>query len=183
MKSSDFDSLHNVVPGRHFYQFYKGFDDYMKVLIPFFRNGILKDEYCLWVVSANIGVDSATRWARATLPDFDGAVGSGQFTLMSAEEWYLRDDHFDEKKALENVERFYDNAVKQGYQVLRASGDMAAIPPQELPQFFEYEKKVMPWVASHQAIALCTYPITECSLADTKNVIDTHDEFLVANID
>jgi hypothetical protein len=39
-QESDFDSFHNIQPGKHFYQFYKQADDYQRVIIPFLKAGL-----------------------------------------------------------------------------------------------------------------------------------------------
>jgi len=44
-----------------------------------------------------------------------------------------------------------------------------------------YEKAMAEWIKDNPVIGLCAYPILECSLNETKAVLDCHDDVLVGH--
>ena len=179
---NDFDSLHNISPGKHFYQFYKNADDFLNVMIPFFQAGLEKNEACVWLVSERIGLDLACATAEAMIPQCSHFVSTGQFQIRSAEEWYLTDGSFDETKAVKNAEEFMEKIQKQGFQQLRGAGDGGAFFRKDWPAVEAYEKKMSQWIKSNGVIALCAYPILECTPSQTKGILDCHEDVLVGRL-
>lgn len=177
----DFDSLYNVQCGKHFYQFYKQPEDYFKVMVPFLGAGLEKGQACLWLVSRRIGLERVYDVARQHLPNFSEALPSGQLEILCGEDWYLTDGLFDEEKAFLNASKYLERIHKRGFTQFRASGDGASVPQSEWPKVRTYEAKVNVFIRESGGIALCAYPILQCTLSDTKAVLDTHDEALVGH--
>lgn len=175
---ADFDVLHNIYPGRHFYQFYKTPEDFYRILIPYFQSGLEKQEACVWLVSEKIGVDKTLHLCETQIPRFWFYFASGQFQILSAENWYLTDGVFDEAKAISHADSIFKHTIEQGYTRLRAAGDVASIPKKDWPLVHAYEEKVHSWIRNYPIIALCAYPIVECSLFDTKSIVTSHDDVL-----
>jgi len=180
--SADFDSLHEILPGKHFYQFYKNSEDFFSVMIPFFQAGLEKREACLWLVSQKNGLDSALTIAQATIPQFSNYVSTGQFQILSAEDWYLTDGSFDEAKAINHALEYLETIQKKGFQQLRGSGDGGVILRRDWPLVEAYEKKMGPWIKENHIVALCAYPILECTPSQTKGILDCHEDVLVGKI-
>ena len=179
LNSPDFDLLHSILPGKHFYQFYKGSDDFLLVMIPFFQAGLEKGEACLWLVSQKISLNSARAAAQNSISQFPYYNSSGQFQILSAEDWYLTAGSFDEAKALRNAEQYLGKIHEMGFKRLRGAGDAGAIPRSDWPKVEAYEKKVAPWIKSQPVIALCAYPILECTPSQTKGILECHEDVLV----
>jgi len=179
MQQTDFDLLHNISAGKHFYQFYKTSEDYLKVIAPYLQSGLEKGEACLWLVSAKIGVERACDYVRTWIPQAAASLACGRLQILSGEEWYLTGGEFDEAKAIANALKYLEQVQKQGFKILRGSGDAGAIPRTDWPKVQIYEKKMAPWIKSQPVIALCAYPILECTLTETKAVLDCHDDVLI----
>ncbi len=167
------------MPGKHFYQFYKNSEDYLKVMMSYFQAGLEKGQTCLWLVSNQLGVEKARQHAAAAIPDGDIYVMSGQFVVLSGEDWYLTNGRFDKEKAIANAARFLENSQKRGSKILRGAGDCACIPHADWGKVAEYEKEISPWVHAQPVIALCAYPILECTPTQTRAVLECHDDVLV----
>ena len=182
LNSNNFDSLYNISLGKHFYQFYKSSEDFLNVMIPFFQSGLEKGEACLWLVSNQIGLDVARSAAQTLIVDFDSHVSRGRFELISAEGWYLTDGSFDESKAINNAEKYLMNIRINGFNVLRGAGDGGCIQRRDWPDVYAYEKKMALWIKSQPVIALCAYPILECTPSQTKQILECHEDVLVGKM-
>jgi len=179
---ADFDSLHEILPGKHFYQFYKNSEDFFSVMIPFFRAGLEKGEACLWLVSQKNGLDNARATAEAMIPQFSHYVSTNQFQILSAEDWYLTEGSFDEMKAMNNALQYLETIQKKGFERLRGAGDGGVISRKDWPIVEAYEKKMGPWIKANHIVALCAYPILECTPSQTKGILDCHEDVLVGKI-
>ena len=182
MAEKDFDSLHQILPGKHFYQFYKNSDDFLSVMIPFFQAGLEKGEACLWLVSKRNNLDFIRATVEAMIAGFSYYVSSGQFQIFSAEDWYLTECSFDEAKAIGNAVQYLEKMQKQGFKQLRGAGDGGVISRKDWPAAEAYEKKMGPWIKSHSVVALCAYPILECTPSQTKGILDCHEDVLVGRL-
>ncbi len=178
MTQTDFDSLNNLSPGQHRYQFYKSEDDYVESMSRFFRAGLEKGDACLWLASEKMGLERISGLLETLIPNFLFYLSAGQFQIRSAEEWYLRDGYFSEEQALANAANYMEYVQKIGFNRLRGAGDASAIPRAEWPKLKSYEKKVDEIIKSSPIMAVCAYPILECTLQDTKMVLDCHDGVL-----
>ncbi|MCM8774962.1 MAG: MEDS domain-containing protein [Candidatus Omnitrophica bacterium] len=178
----DFDTVNNIFPGMHFYQFYKQMDDYLRVLIPFFHAGLRKGESGLWLASERMGLYDIESAVRSAIPNLDDYFTSGQFQIRSAETWYCEDGVFDEEKTFVHARQYLAEMQKAGFMQSRIAGDAGAVSHDQWPKAVEYEKKISSLIKSAPIIALCAYPILQCTLTDTKAVLEEHDSVLVGRL-
>lgn len=172
----NFDALHDISPGKHLYQFFKHAEDFLRLMIPYFQAGLERKEACLWLVSEKIGLDLARNAAASLIPDFSLLADSGQFTITGARDWHGGWSYLDEKQVIENVEHHLKQVQSLGYGRLRSAIDVRVIGQRDLEMYRDYELKISPWIKSHPVIALCAYPILECTPSQTKNVLECHDD-------
>ena len=154
-----FDFLHNISPGKHYYQFYKNPDDFFQVMIPFFQAGLDRGDACLWLVSEAIGLQRTFQTARMQIRGFKDAISSGQLEILSGERWYLNNGIFDESQAILNAQTYLEKIKKAGFECLRGAGDAACIPRPEWGKVDLYERKMDGWIKSQPIIGLCAYPL------------------------
>lgn len=180
--SLDFDLVHGVAPRKHFYQFYKSEEDYLSLMGSFLRAGLEKGQACLWLVCEKMGVEEAHRKIERRIPHFLYYLCAGQLQILSAEDWYLCAGRFDEARALANVGRYIEHVLTQGYHCLRVGSGSESIPREDWNLLGSYETKAGSLIKSLPMIALCAYPILDCSLNETKMVVESHDDVLIARI-
>lgn len=181
-ESLDFDSLYGVTRGKHLYQFYKSSEDYLKVLLSYFKAGLEKGDACLWLVSESMGIEKVLEACRSEIPGTDDYLARRQLQIRSAEAWYLTAGHFDESRALANARQYVTEVNEAGFRNLRGCGDAGAIPHEDWSKLPAYEIKIEGFVRQCGIIALCAYPILECSISDTRSVLEHHDSVLVGRI-
>jgi len=181
-KEADFDTLHNIIPGKHFYQFYRNAEDYLRVILPYFKAGILKGEACLWVVSQRIGVERVSQAAAQAGLAFQEALRTRQLSVLPSETWYLRQGLFDEEQAIANAKKFYQDILVRGFKTLRGGGDAPVLGHSEWQKLHDYEAKICGFIQARSIIALCAYPIFDCHIGDTKAILANHDEALIGHL-
>src|SRR3989304_1278735 len=57
---------------------YHSADDLVGLLIPYFKAGLINNEFCLWVTSAPLPKEAAERALRKAVPNFNKYLENGQ---------------------------------------------------------------------------------------------------------
>jgi PAS domain S-box-containing protein len=161
--------------GTHLCQFYETKNDLLEVLVPYFREGLVGSEACVWVTYAPVSVEDATAALRAAVPDLDQRLADGQIEIVAHDEWYLKDGVFHLDDVLRAWSEKAASAVRQGYAGLRASGNAAFLFDENWSELMAYEEQVQAELGHHQIIALCSYPLDECSPSQFLQAVQTHD--------
>lgn len=172
----DFDTVHRIKVGGHYYQFYKTADDYLQISLSYLYAGLKKGNACLWLVNDELGIERAEKEFLGVYPDATGYVLSHQLQIKSAQTWYLKRGCFDMGQALENARTFLDGCAKRDFACVRGMGDVGSIPDEDWMQVHDYEDKLHGMMDTIPLIAVCAYPIHRCSIADTKHVIESHHQ-------
>ena len=178
----DFDSLHDVAAGRHFYQFYKSAEDLYKVLIPYWQAGVEKGNFCFWVVPVFLTLENARELLSAAIPDLDRLIAEGKFELAAHADWYGDGETFDGDGVLGKYIGKIEEAISRGFSVVRIAGDTSGFKPHLWPLFQEYEKKGHAEIDSLPCIVLCSYSLHDLRLQQTKDVLDHHHGVLIAKV-
>jgi two-component system, sensor histidine kinase PdtaS len=75
MEQNAYQSLPKLIAtipwGTHCCHFYKTQKDLLDMLVPYFRTGLLNNEFCVWVASKRLGVKDAVRGLKRALPRLD----------------------------------------------------------------------------------------------------------------
>jgi len=178
-----FDSLHQILPGKHFYQFYKGSGDFLNVMIPYLDAGLRKGEACLWLISKKNGIDFSRVTAESLIPGFSDYLSSGQFQIIPAEDWYLSDDSFSADQAVRNIEAYIEGVEGRNFKRFRVAGDIGGVVPNaDWPYVEAYEQNISSWLKAHSIVALCAYPILECPPSRMKGILDFHEDVLIGKL-
>ena len=173
----DFDTIHHIKVGGHYYQFYKTMDDYFQISLSFLYAGLKKGNACLWLVNDQLGIEKAEQQFLSVYPDATGYLLSHQLQIKSAQSWYMNRGNFDMDRALENARLFLEDCFRRDFACVRGIGDIGSIPDEDWLRVHEYEDKLHTMMGGQiPLIAVCAYPIKRCSIADTKHVIESHHQ-------
>ena len=178
----DFDTVHRIKVGGHYYQFYKTLDDYLQISLSYLYAGLKKGNACLWLVNDQLGIEKAEQQFLGVYPDATGYLLSHQIQIKSAQNWYLNRGSFNMKQALENARIFLEGCGSRDFACVRAIGDMGSIPDEDWLSVHDYEDQLHSQMGQAPLIAVCAYPIHRCSIADTQNVIQSHHQPLYASM-
>ncbi len=178
----DFDSIHQIRVGGHYYQFYKTQEDYIHISLSYIYAGLKKGDACLWLVSDAMGKERAEKEFLSVYPDATGYLVSHQLQIKSAQSWYLTRGCFNLPQALENARTFLGEAFRRDFACVRGIGDVGAIPDEDWMSLWEYEEKLHSMMLQTPLIAVCAYPIQRCSIADTHRIIESHHQPLAVGL-
>jgi len=73
--------------GDHVCHFFRSAEDLGEILVPYFKSGLERDEFCIWVTGRPYGKDRAVSGLRAAMSDFDKRSAAGQIQIFDHEEW------------------------------------------------------------------------------------------------
>ena len=178
----DFDLVHDIGPGRHFYQFYKSGEDLFKVLLPFWRAGVEKGDFCFWAVPNFITLSSVRARLMEVTPDLDNLISKGSFEMVRHQDWYGNGETFDGDMVMEKYRRKIESAIQRGFSLVRIAGDISGFKSHLWPAVREYEKKAHSYIETLPCVVICSYPLHELKLQQTKDVLDCHHDVLVAKV-
>ncbi|MBI2166710.1 MAG: MEDS domain-containing protein [Candidatus Omnitrophica bacterium] len=167
--------------GKHFYQFYKGREDFFRIVTPFLLSGLRSGEAVFWVVSQAVGVLEAVESLQRSF-DISRFIEKGQLLIVPAERWYLERGRFSERKVTQRLKRFVDEKMALGYTHFRGAADLAWLDGRDWSKFQSYETKIDEMIQALEAVALCAYPIQHCSLTQTKEVLEHHDSVFLSKL-
>ncbi|MBI5642051.1 MAG: MEDS domain-containing protein [Deltaproteobacteria bacterium] len=165
--------------GSHFSQFYADKEDLLSVLVPYFKAGLEKNEFCMWVTSEPLGVEEAKKALKKAFPGLDQCLAKGQIEFHSHTEWYLKDGVFDPKRVLEEWVNKYIKGLSCGYQGLRLTGNTFWLNKELWEDFTQYERAVDNVIGSYRMMALCTYSLEKCGAGELLDVVSTHPFALI----
>jgi hypothetical protein len=167
--------------GSHVCQFYDGKDDLLKMLVPYFKQGLERNEACVWLVG-DLMIEEARAALAAAVPDLDRFMASGQMQIRHYSEFYT-DANGAVKPAGELSRDFaaMGTAVTaNGYEGLRASGSVSWVNDAEgMARFMEYESKVNLAIQNSRIMAVCTYPAQATAICGCRELIHNHGNIFV----
>lgn len=109
--------------GAHFCQFYETAADLVDTPVPHFREGLVANEFCMWITSAPLEVEDAARALRAAVPDLDERIARDRIEILDYRDWYVRDGRFDEAALLQGWLDRLNEARGREFGGLRLTGN------------------------------------------------------------
>jgi hypothetical protein len=175
------EALLNMPWGSHVCQFYSSKEDQLKLLVPYFKQGLARNELCAWLVS-DLTVQEARNALEAAVPNLERYVTRGQMHIKHYSDLYTDADG-NVKPAEQLSEQFaaMGSAVDaNGFTGLRASGSVSWIKDEaNMGRFMEYETKVNCAIQQSRIMAVCTYPAHAASLCRCRELIHNHGKIFV----
>ncbi|PWT77887.1 MAG: hypothetical protein C5B58_16060 [Acidobacteria bacterium] len=173
--SRDGSSYIGSVPqGTHLCEFHSTSEELIERLVPYFTDGVHRDELCVWVMSEPAGVaDTETKLRRAA-PQLGRYLDSGQIEILDGRDWYLHGGRFDADRVLGKWVEKEQRCLDSGYKGLRASGDMAWLEKRAWPDFMAYEAEVDRVLPQHRLTGLCSYSLDTCTADEVMDVVSNH---------
>ena len=179
LRKSGINLIGNIPWGTHFCQFYETKEDLKDILIPYFISGLKNNEYCMLIVSDPLSALEAKESLKKSIPDFDRYYQEGQIEILPYTEWYTKGGSFDSYSVLNGWIEKLDQALKEGYDGLRLTGNTFWLEKEDWNDFVDYEEAVDAVIGQYQMIALCTYCLEKCSAAEVIDVVNNHEFALI----
>jgi len=179
MKRSGIDVLGALPWGTHFCQFYETPEDLIDVLVPYFTEGLLQNEFCMWVTSEPLRAEEAGAALRRSVPDLGDRISRGQIEILDYSRWYTPSGKFDADRVLAGWIEKERRALELGYDGLRLTGNTFWLERSDWDSFASYEATVDGVINSHRMMAICTYAIQRCSALEVIEVVNNHQFALI----
>ena len=179
MRRTGIDAIGDVPWGTHFCQFYDTSQDLIEILVPYFKEGLASNEFCMWVTSEPLKVDQATAALRAAVPNLGDYIDKGQIEILDYSQWYIRSGKFSADEVLQGWVDKLKAAQEQGYEGLRLTGNTFWLEKADWDDFTKYEETVNSIIGQYPMLAICTYSLQKCNALELLDVVANHQFALI----
>jgi len=179
MRKSGIDIIGDIPWGTHFCQFYQTKKDLKDVLVPYFKAGLKNNEFCMWITSEPLDVEEAKEALKKEIHEIDAYLEKGQIEIISYTHWYVHEGVFDSNRVLKDWIEKLTNALKNGYDGLRLSGNTLWLEKRDWDDFVGYEEEIDRILGNYRMIALCTYSLDRCNSTEIIDVVINHQFALI----
>jgi hypothetical protein len=108
---------------RHVCAFFDSFDEELRVLQPFVKEGLERGEKAFHIVDPQLRSTYIRDLAKAGI-DILAAERNKQFQLRTWDQAYLREGHFDQERMLALIEEVLESGPKEGFPLTRLVAHM-----------------------------------------------------------
>jgi hypothetical protein len=167
--------------GSHVCQFYEHKEDLLELLVPYFKQGLEKNDACVWLVG-DLTVEEARSALAAAVPGLEHYMAKGQMQIRHYTELYTNPNGTVKPPDIlrEQFAEMGSTVRAKGFGGLRASGNVSWINNEEsMSRFMDYETKVHCAIQNSRMMAVCTYPARAASLQRSRELIHNHGKIYV----
>jgi hypothetical protein len=168
------DVIDAVPWGTHICQFYDTKQDLVDILIPYFKAGLENNELCIWVTSEPLSEKEAEEAMRKAMPNLAQYLERRQIEIVPHTEWYVKDGAFNSQRVLNAWIHKLDQALGEGYEGIRVTGDMSWLERKDWRNLASYEEMLNNDIGNYQMIAICTYSLGRSAGSEVLDVMDNH---------
>lgn len=172
-------NLEDLPWGTHIAHFYRTASDLVRVLVPYFKAGLERGDFCAWVTAEPLDEEQASEALGKAMGGLDRFLESGQLAIEPYDTWYLRGQVFDCEAVLERWAEAMDHALASGWKGMRAAGNLSWLEEKHWTRFMAYERAVDNTLQKSPMTAICSYPLTRFKPADVVEIAGIHPESLV----
>jgi len=167
--------------GSHVCQFYNCKEDLVKMLVPYFKQGLERNEACVWLVG-DLTVEEAKIALAAVVPNLERYMAKGQMQILHYTELYTNPNGTvkPSDQLSDQFAQLGSTVKAKGFAGLRASGSVSWIKNEEsMSRFMDYETKVNCAIQNSRIMAVCTYPAGAATLCRCRELIHNHGKIFV----
>lgn len=165
-------SIGKIRWGSHFCHFYRGKDELLESLVPYFEAGLKNNERCLWVTSEPFRAGEACGELEKRVPQLASLIEEGQIEIRDFGDWYQSETKLDDVAGAWMQQE--QDALAQGFVGLRVAGNASFLKRELWTEFSEYERKVNRLFEGRRIVALCSYDLRQCQVSDIFHVVRNH---------
>jgi len=163
-----------VLWGTHLCQFYQSRQDLIETLVPYFKQGLEDNEFCMWVTSAPLGVEDAKAALKEKVKNLDDYIKKGQIEILDYSQWYTKTGAFEADKVLEGWVKKEKQAIERGFDGLRLTGNTFWLEKKDWNSFINYEAIVDSVIGQHRMLVVCSYSLDRCQADEVIDVVNNH---------
>ncbi len=168
------DVLGDVPWGTHLCVFYQDKQDLINILVPYFKEGLENNEFCVWITSEPLNAKDAEQSLRQAVNNLDDYIEKGQIEILDYNQWYTKSGSFYADKVIQGWMEKYEQAGKRKFDGLRITGNTLWLQKKDWRQFAEYERTIDEFIGRHKMLAICTYCLDTCGASQVVDVVSSH---------
>ena len=179
LRKSGIEIIGEVPWGTHFCQFYQGKEDLLEILVPYFKQGLENNEFCMWVTSEPLGAEDAKKALKEKVKNLDEYIKKGQIEILDFKQWYTKSGTFDADKVLQGWVEKLKQGQRKRFDGLRLTGNAFWLEKKNWEDFIEYEENVNNVIGKYRMLAICTYSLDKRGASEIIDVVSTHQFTLI----
>jgi DNA-binding CsgD family transcriptional regulator len=173
-------TIADLETGDHVCCLYQTEEEHQAVLTAFLRQGLERGEKVLYIVDIH-AAEVVLRYLRDDGLDVEPFLSRGQLTILSRDETYVQEGRFDPDRMMALLRTETEQALIEGYQALRVTGEMtwALQGYHGSERLIEYETRVNEVFRGGRCLAICQYNRPAFPAALLLDVLCTHPIVIV----
>ena len=164
----------SIAYGLHMCHFYRGREDLVAALVPYFAAGLRNNERCIWITAEPLSSAGAKLALRDAYVDVDGAIARGALIVRDYAEWYVQDGEAKGGDVADLWLAEEQRALKDGYSGLRITGNTSFLTHETWRGFMDYEALINKAFLGRRIVTLCSYSHERCGALQVAEVLRNH---------
>ena len=167
----------DTVPfGIHVCHFYRGREDLVDALVPYFAAGLGNNERCVWVTP--FSTDEAAAALGRSMTGLDAMLDKGQMQIFDAKTWHASTKGMDKDAVVQFWLHEEEEALTRGYQGLRNAVNTGSLYVDDWDTLMDYEGAVSDAIRDRRILMLCSYDAQKCQATSVLEAVRTHQHAL-----
>jgi hypothetical protein len=168
---------------RHICAFFNSKDEEHRILSGFIKEGLEQNEKAAHFVNCLCQADHRDRLRQNGI-DVDAAEKKGQLEILTWEDGYLKDGHFDQDRQLKLVESMLIASRNEGYAQARLIGNMewALEAKAGVEDIVEYESRLNTVLPNYSDPVICTYDLSRFNAGVAMDILRTHPMVILGGL-
>ncbi|MFH1836512.1 MAG: MEDS domain-containing protein [Candidatus Omnitrophota bacterium] len=164
---------------KHTCLFYKSKDEMFEVLVPFFKEGLENNEFCLWAASEPSEINNIKTALGKAVENLDRYIEKGQLEIGDYKNYYLKTEVFVSFEALEFWVKKEKEILEQGFNGMRVTGDGTWALEDHWLNFSYYEEEIDRVISKKRMRSICTYFLDKLELRKLLKLGKHHQSVLI----
>ena len=172
LRDSGLPVVGRVPLGSHFCVFFETKADLLQILVPYFKAGLEKNEFCLWIVGGPecVTVKTAKEALAEDVPCLEEQLKDGNIEILTHQQLFGIKGRIDPTVAIARVRKKTVDAVARGLTGARWNGSPTWVRLNlRARRFREFEHEIDAQLTGHPIIVMCTFPL---GLSGAEEILD-----------
>jgi len=174
LTDSGLPGIERLQYGTHACHFYKNREQLADVLVPYVIAGLRANERCLWITATPLRARDAIQTLRAAWNGADDAEQSGALRILDFDLWYMNSSALKGPEMIQVWLAEEERALADARSGLRICSNTSFLAPGDWPRFMKYERALSTSLTGRRMVALCSYPLEQCTDEQMSRVVHGH---------